>query len=330
MRPLVANACVVPALFLFGVVACGTAPGPAAAPARASLPPPVVAVPPAASLPAPLGELPVIDEASASSLWAAVTAPVAPISAGTFEALAIRPRTRWGRLAISWAFADETTYDALMIARRGPYFPTTDRKVLSVPGADAHVVTVTGSWIGLGGPSDVALTEVRVLPIDPSKLLDDAAARWNAYLSIQAAAIEAGLAEADRLTGGPKFGAERTQNDDRFAPSWLPATRELEVIYVRKVTRSSAQIERIGGGGCNKYRGRGGRGKGLASFPEEAPVRVACPPPRVQTITHTRAYSVDVGLVVRYRADGTLVEARPYAPQRVPGRLETKGEGGDL
>lgn len=337
MRRLVLDACgAAPGLVLWAVAACGAAPGPVGSPAlvgsAASEQPPVVAGTPASGLPAPLDVLPVIDESSASSLWTMLAAPVVPLGTGTFEALAIRPRTRWGRLAISWSAGDETKYDALMVGRRGPYFPSTDNTALTLPGADAHVVAVTGGWNPRGTPTMVAMTDVRVLPIDPSKMLDDAAARWSAYVPSQTAAIEAALVEADRLTGGPKFGSERTEILDRFAPSWLPATRELEVVYARKVTRSSAEttMSKLGGG-CRKYPPpRGGKGQGLASFPEPAPQRVACPPPQQQAVTHIRAYSADVGLVVRYRADGSLVAARPYAPQRVPGQLATKVEGGDL
>lgn len=285
---------------------------------------------PAPALPPPLDTLPAIDDAAATSLWTLVGAPVAKLGMGTFEALAIRPQTRWGQLAISWSMADKTASDALMTARRGPYTPAIDHAVVVSRGADAHIVVVTGGSDPRGVPQMVAATAVRALPIDAAAMLDDAAARWRTYLPTQDAAIEAALQEGNRLTGGPAYGAEHTESIDRFAPSWLPATRELEVIYVRRVRRVSSRSEITGGGGCNKYRGRGGRGAGLASFPEPTPVRVACPPPRTRKLTYVRSYAVDVGLVVRYRADGTLVTARPYAPQRVPGQLETTGEDGDF
>jgi hypothetical protein len=153
------------------------------------------------------------------------------------------------------------------------------------------------------------------LAIEDAAIRADADARWTAYLGAQQGAMDAALADADRRSGGRPLGPEAAQTNDGLGSSWSADRRELQVILVRKTVRSSVLLERRDGGGCSKRYPPGG----AASFPEERGELVACPPPRHENKMHVRAYAMHVGLVLRYRADGTLIAARAYAPHAVPG-----------
>jgi hypothetical protein len=248
---------------------------------------------------------------SATGLWEAVIGHWPRLDHETVEALAIAPSSVWGNIAVGWSAGANDRY-VVRSRLRGPY---QTRAPLALDGAAAHVVKVTMTSADPAIDQPVIATDLQVLPVDAAAILDDAAARWAAHLAEQQGAIDGALAEAGRLSAGRALGPEATAITDGFGPTWFPESHRMQVIYVRKVTRSSTMMERIGGGGCNKYKNMHGN---VPGFPDERGEVVACAPPRYEIRHHTRAYSIDVGLVLRYRADGTLSAVLPYAPHPVP------------
>jgi len=286
---------------LFVLVGCGAAP-------RATTQ--ATTGPSSASSPAPPPEDP-----SASGLWRGVVGSWSRLDHETMVALAIAPISPWGKVAVGWS---DGLADHYVVRNRlsGPYHPRVNGQPLVIDDAAAHVIKATLTAAKQEVDQPVIVTDLEVLPIDAVAILDDAAARWTAHLAEQQGAIDGALAEADRLSAGRVLGRETTTITDGFGPTWMPESHRIQVVYVRKITRTSTLIERFGGGGCNKYKNLN-RGN-AAGFPDERGELVACQPPRYEVRQHTRAYSIDVGLVLRYGADGRLSAELPYAPHPVP------------
>lgn len=232
-----------------------------------------------------------------------------PALPATVEMLAITPDSPWGKPTVEWGPTVAHHY-LFRSASSGPYGVLHGDAPLAIDSIKAHVVelSIRDSQPGM----IVTAASYRVVDANPTRALDDAAARWQRYLVAQQPAIEKALADADRATPGRVLGPETTHAIDGFAPTWIAGDRKIVVVYARSVTRESSLSEQRKTAPCTKYdRFR------QPSFPD----RVSCPQmPDFQTITTTRRFGATMALVLEYSANGELQSERPVAPEAEPGR----------
>jgi hypothetical protein len=166
--------------------------------------------------------------------------------------------------------------------------------------ADAHLVEVTVNG-GKGAASGLHFVATKVRVLDGTKgypvaaqMLADARARFDAHIAAQEVPLKQQMALAARKSGTP-LGPETEQVLESFFPTWLNAERQLHVLHVRRVVRSSSKVERV---------------RVVHRCPPGAP----CMPPHEQEQRVVRGYGVDVGMELVYDAGGQLLKVQPYTP----------------
>ena len=225
-------------------------------------------------------------------------------------------QTRWGELR---TFHAGTPY-RLVTGDRGPYWISTraDPSAASVPLAidgRPHIIAlvvedstdearrasqnggvVASAWTQLDDRAQSS-GNVRAVTLDVSATLDDAVARWEAFVASQRDEVTRALAIADHDSSGKPFGREKTATENGFAPTWMPDSQHLIVRYAQRSTRWSER----------KVRER--------SCPRNRPG-----PCRDVFVVETRTYHADVALELEYDRSGKLVAERRYPAHPVPQR----------
>lgn len=215
--------------------------------------------------------------------------------------------TRWGALRT----ANRGTTRRFLTDAHGPYWLESGPAAQAPDDGRPHIVALAidgesdaGRRAAQGGGGVVIAWSqldaappgtARAVSLDVAASLDDASARWSAYLASQDAALATALESAGRDTPGQPLGREESSSETWFAPTWIPQSQELVVRYTHRVTRSSRDKR----GGSEPCLNRPGM----------------CPtPPAVRT------YHADVALEVVYDRTGALRAERRYPAQPVPER----------
>jgi hypothetical protein len=235
------------------------------------------------------------------------------------QGLAIAIHSKWGEVAQLWSDGQPHVY-VMHSNERGPYgILGADGKPIGLGGAQAAVVELAFTS-GIDSGMVLRPSGVRVVTsVDPTRALDDAAARWKKYLAHEQPAIDRALDAADHASSGRPLGPETIATADGFTPTWMPADERFVIVYVRTISRSSQLVERQKTTPCSKYDFMRNT---MPGFPEEQPVQISCPqqPDYVERV-HVRRYAADIALVLEYDADGSLTFERAYPPEPMP----TKG-----
>lgn len=251
-------------------------------------------------------------KATAHTAWKAMEGSWPDLKRPT-QGLAIAIHSKWGEVGRQWGDTLAHTH-VFRTDTRGPYGLLDGAgKPASLGGVQAAVVEIAG----MGGGIVVQPSSIRVVTsANPTRALDDAAARWKKFLADRQPAIDRALDAADRASPGRPFGTETISTADGFMPTWIPGDDRFVIVYARTVSRGSRLVERQKTSPCSKYNFRRDN---VPGFPGE---QVACPeqPDFVERV-HTRQYAADIALVLEYDADGALSFEREYAPQPMP----TKG-----